>query len=118
MPSDRNASPAARSISTSESRSSWRAARMLMRRGCQSPGLAGLAGSVGSLGSVKQPATAASVGVVAPETVELEPFELECGETLPELRIAYEAYGELDDDRANVILVFHAISGDAHAAGQ
>jgi homoserine O-acetyltransferase/O-succinyltransferase len=66
---------------------------------------------------VKPSAATASLGRVEPEVVELEPFELECGATLPELRIAYEAYGELDDERANAILVFHAISGDAHAAG-
>jgi homoserine O-acetyltransferase len=55
---------------------------------------------------------------VESSAVELPgPFELECGETLPGLRIAYEAYGELDAERSNAILVFHAISGDAHAAG-
>jgi homoserine O-acetyltransferase/O-succinyltransferase len=59
----------------------------------------------------------ATVGRIETASVEVPPFELECGETLPEIRIAYEAYGELDEDRSNVILVFHAISGDAHAAG-
>jgi len=66
---------------------------------------------------VKQQTGTASLGRVEPAVVELEPFELECGVTLPDLRIAYEAYGELDSDRANAIVVFHAISGDAHAAG-
>ncbi|MEN6476034.1 MAG: homoserine O-acetyltransferase [Syntrophaceae bacterium] len=42
------------------------------------------------------------------------PFKLDCGETLPDLDIAYELYGTPSDD--NVILIEHALSGDAHAA--
>jgi homoserine O-acetyltransferase/O-succinyltransferase len=33
------------------------------------------------------------------------------------LSIAYETYGELNPQRSNAILVLHALSGDAHAAG-
>ena len=33
------------------------------------------------------------------------------------IRIAYETYGTLSPARDNVILVCHALSGDAHAAG-
>ncbi len=42
------------------------------------------------------------------------PFKLDCGETLPALDIAYELYGTPSPD--NVILIEHALSGDAHAA--
>ncbi len=42
---------------------------------------------------------------------------LESGERLGPITLAYETYGNLDNDRANAILVFHALSGDAHAAG-
>jgi homoserine O-acetyltransferase len=42
---------------------------------------------------------------------------LECGRELYPVRIAYETYGTLAPERDNVILVCHALSGDAHAAG-
>ena len=42
---------------------------------------------------------------------------LDCGRELRPVRIAYETYGELSPLRDNVILVCHALSGDAHAAG-
>jgi homoserine O-acetyltransferase/O-succinyltransferase len=42
---------------------------------------------------------------------------LDCGVTLLEIEVAYETYGELNADRRNAILVLHAFSGDAHAAG-
>ena len=42
---------------------------------------------------------------------------LECGKSLGPVTVAYETYGALDADRSNAILVVHALSGDAHAAG-
>ncbi|MCX6693562.1 MAG: homoserine O-acetyltransferase [Methanomicrobiales archaeon] len=44
-------------------------------------------------------------------------LELESGETLPSLTIAYETYGSLNRDASNAILLCHALSGDAHVAG-
>jgi homoserine O-acetyltransferase len=59
-----------------------------------------------------------SVGVVATEHVDLpEPLALDCGRTLHPVRIAYETYGTLTREKDNVVLVCHALSGDAHAAG-
>src|SRR5947208_15893784 len=59
-----------------------------------------------------------SVGLAHTQYVDLpEPLPLECGATLAPVRIAYETYGTLSPARDNVILVCHALSGDAHAAG-
>jgi homoserine O-acetyltransferase len=42
---------------------------------------------------------------------------LDCGITLSQVDVAYETYGTLNVARDNAILVLHAFSGDAHAAG-
>jgi homoserine O-acetyltransferase len=42
---------------------------------------------------------------------------LDCGITLQNVQVAYETYGTLNAERTNAILVLHAFSGDAHAAG-
>ena len=44
-------------------------------------------------------------------------LELECGRKLGPITLAYETYGELSPEKDNVILVVHALSGDAHCAG-
>jgi homoserine O-acetyltransferase len=65
------------------------------------------------------PALAAgSVGVVETKYLDLpRPVSLDCGRELHPVRVAYETYGTLSPRRDNVILVCHALSGDAHAAG-
>jgi homoserine O-acetyltransferase len=61
---------------------------------------------------------AGSVGIVETQFVDVpNPLSLDCGRTLHPIRIAYETYGTLSPARDNVILVCHALSGDAHAAG-
>src|SRR5262252_6618421 len=63
-------------------------------------------------------ATAGSVGTVETQFLDLpKPLVLDCGRPLQPIRIAYETYGALSPARDNVILVCHALSGDAHAAG-
>ncbi len=46
------------------------------------------------------------------------PFPLRDGGSLPQVRIAYETWGELNADKSNAILVCHALSGSHHAAGR
>lgn len=42
---------------------------------------------------------------------------LECGEKLPSITLAHETYGRLNPEKTNAILIVHALTGDAHAAG-
>jgi homoserine O-acetyltransferase/O-succinyltransferase len=59
-----------------------------------------------------------SVGIVETRYLDLpDPIRLDCGQDLYPVRVAYETYGTLSPSRDNVILVCHALSGDAHAAG-
>lgn len=44
------------------------------------------------------------------------PWSLELGGTLPEVTVAYETYGRLNAAGTNVVLVCHALTGDAHVA--
>jgi len=62
--------------------------------------------------------TAGSVGTVETQFLDLpNPVKLDCGRLLHPVHIAFETYGTLSPARDNVILVCHALSGDAHAAG-
>ncbi|HQW30139.1 MAG TPA: alpha/beta fold hydrolase, partial [Verrucomicrobiales bacterium] len=45
------------------------------------------------------------------------PFVFRSGASLDHVDIAYETYGELNGERSNAILLFHAFSGSQHAAG-
>jgi homoserine O-acetyltransferase len=59
-----------------------------------------------------------SVGLVQVQYLHVPgALALECGQTLDDLTIAYETYGELNAQRDNAVLLCHALSGDAHAAG-
>jgi homoserine O-acetyltransferase len=59
-----------------------------------------------------------TVGIVETQYLDLPgPVRLDCGRDLYPIRVAYETYGTLSPRRDNVILVCHALSGDAHAAG-
>ena len=42
---------------------------------------------------------------------------LECGQTLKNIELVYETYGELNADSSNAVLICHALSGNHHAAG-
>ncbi|MEJ5284765.1 MAG: homoserine O-acetyltransferase [Brevinematales bacterium] len=63
-----------------------------------------------------------SVGIVETKYVnfatnEKDYIKLDSGKKFGPITVAYETYGELNSDKSNAILVCHALSGNAHAAG-
>ena len=58
------------------------------------------------------------VGLVAPcDFVYAQPFTFKSGQILPGFTLRYETYGQLNATRDNVVVIFHALSGDHHCAG-
>ncbi len=62
-----------------------------------------------------------NVGIVGLKSLtfdeQVDKLVLESGQKLGPITIAYETYGKLNNDQSNAILILHAFSGDAHAAG-
>lgn len=57
------------------------------------------------------------VGVVETQYYTIDSLTLENGEKLEPVTLAYETYGTLSENKTNAVLILHALSGDAHAAG-
>ncbi len=47
-----------------------------------------------------------------------KPLKLDCGLTIENFPLAYETYGELNDNKDNAILIFHALTGDQFVTGK
>ena len=59
-----------------------------------------------------------SVGIVKTQYHTInEGIQFESGVNFSPITVAYETYGELNSKKDNAILVIHALTGDAHAAG-
>ena len=56
--------------------------------------------------------------IVEKKIFELGTYTTVGGATIKDLRVGWEAYGELNEARDNVILVTHYFSGNSHAAGK
>ena len=55
--------------------------------------------------------------IVERNIAQFDSLPLDCRTTLAPVEVAYETYGMLNAAKSNAILVLHAFSGDAHAAG-
>jgi homoserine O-acetyltransferase len=66
---------------------------------------------------ISKQALGPSVGYVELQSVTFPELPLDSGAVLAPVTIAYETYGRLNEDRSNAVLILHALSGDAHAAG-
>ncbi len=51
-------------------------------------------------------------------TIFATPLRTEGGQTLGPINVTFETYGELNSDKSNVILLLHALTGNAHAGGK
>ena len=45
-----------------------------------------------------------------------QPFELECGQTLPGITIAYNTYGSMNEEQDNIVWVCHALTANSDVA--
>ena len=55
--------------------------------------------------------------VVETQFVQFPSVPLDSGATVAPVDVAYETHGRLNEKKTNAILILHAFSGDAHAAG-
>ena len=46
------------------------------------------------------------------------PLALEAGGELDQFTLAYETWGELNEDGSNAVLILHALTGDSHLSGE
>ncbi|MEO1199027.1 MAG: homoserine O-acetyltransferase [Pseudomonadota bacterium] len=56
--------------------------------------------------------------IVEKQVFEMGAYTTVGGETIADVKVGWEAYGELNEARDNVILITHFFSGNSHAAGK
>ena len=61
---------------------------------------------------------AAELPLVKKQRFELASFTTQNGAELKQVQVGWEAYGQLNADKSNVILITHYFSGTSHAAGR
>ena len=62
--------------------------------------------------------TSSALPLVEKRTFELPALVTQSGATITPVRVGWESYGTLNEDRSNAILVCHFFSGTSHAAGR
>ncbi|WP_231916762.1 E22 family MetX-like putative esterase [Rheinheimera sp. SA_1] len=63
-------------------------------------------------------AAAAEPLLVKKQAFEINNFQTQNQQTIAKVRVGWEAYGKLNADKSNVILITHYFSGTSHAAGK
>ena len=66
--------------------------------------------------AAKRPARSPAPGSQIVHFPESEPLQLDCGGALAPFSLAYQSYGTLNEEKSNVVLVCHALTGDQHVA--
>jgi homoserine O-acetyltransferase len=70
------------------------------------------------LGCALTAAASASDLLVEKQRFTIADFATQGGAVIPEMTLGWEAYGELNEARDNVVLIAHALPGTSHAAGR
>lgn len=56
--------------------------------------------------------------LVKKQEFKLDSFVTSTGKTIKNVRVGYETYGKLNEDKSNAILIAHYFTGNSHAAGK
>lgn len=67
---------------------------------------------------LSNPLIAAESLLVKKQAFEISNFKTQNQQTIAKVRVGWEAYGKLNADKSNVILITHYFSGTSHAAGK
>jgi homoserine O-acetyltransferase len=68
---------------------------------------------------IAEPALRSEVGMLVEKKLfELPRYRTSNGEVIESVRVGWESYGTLNQNKSNAILVTHYFSGTSHAAGR